>query len=98
MQQGPNGTALFAEISSHVQYHKKLIALINILTIDVLPSWYLMAEYSGGSGKSLFSLAIKVRRVKMFPHKADRKQITVKMNYLESLLRVTVQADCRSQA
>lgn len=51
MQQGPNGTALFAEISSHIQYHKKLIALINILTIDVLPSWYLMAEYSDGSGK-----------------------------------------------
>ena len=97
MQQGPNGTALFAEISSHVQYHKKLIALINILTIDVLPSWYLMAEYSDGSGKSLFSLAIKVRRLKMFPNKGDRKQITVKMNYSETLVWVTVQPDCRSQ-
>lgn len=39
MQHGPNGTALFAEISSHVQDPKKLIALINILTTDVLPSW-----------------------------------------------------------
>jgi len=72
MQQGPSGTALFAEIGSHVQYHKKLIALINILTVDILPSWYLMVKYSDGSGKILFSLAIKVRRVKIFPNKGDR--------------------------
>lgn len=48
-------------------------------------------------GKSLFSLAIKVTRVKMLPNKGDRKQIAVKMNYLETLLWITVQADYRSQ-
>lgn len=90
MQPGPNGTSLFAEISSHVQHHKKLIALMNILTIDIFPRWYLMAEYSDGSVQSLFSLAMKVGRVRMYHNKGDRKQITVKMNYLGTWLWVTV--------
>lgn len=96
MQLGPNGTSLFAEISSHVQHHKKLIALMNILTIDILPRWYLMAEYSDGSAKSLFSLAMKAGRVKMYPNRGDRK-ITVKMNYMGTLLWVTVHPGWRNQ-
>lgn len=97
IEQGPSGTALFAKIGSHVQYHKELIALINTITTDILLSWYLMAKYSDDSGKSLLSLAIKVGRLKVFPNKGDRKQITVKMKYSETSLWVIVQADCRSQ-
>lgn len=71
IEQGSSGTALFAKIGSHVQYHKALIALINTITTDILISWYLMAKYSDGSRKSLLSLAIKVGRLKVFPNKGD---------------------------
>lgn len=95
---GSQWDCTFGKIGSHIQYHKELIALINIITRDILVSWYLMAKYSDGSGKSLLSLAIKVGRFKVFPNKGDRKQITVKMKYSETSLWVIVQPDCRSQS
>lgn len=92
MQQDPNGTSFFAEISNDVQYHKMPLACSDeYLTIDIL------SEYSAFSGKSLFSLAMKVGRIKMFPNKGDRKQLTVKMNYSVTLPWVTVHTGCRNQ-
>lgn len=48
-------------------------------------------------GNLCFLLAMKVGRVKMFPNKGDRRQITVKMNYSVTLLWVTAHTVCRNQ-